>query len=296
MRAFWVISLAAALAGTVLGCDKKKDSDDGASEKKTSKGDDEEEAPRPKLPAGFPDKPSEKALRSAAKWATKKPEAIEAIKGLRMPTGCEGKATAIDTVTFYTCQYQDVTMEKALLGWLVLLAEDGWTISSFKRTNDRPTFDIRKGDTQWGSLVGAPKGKEDSTPNLTVVYGLGGKGLPAGKRELIGLRVKATWPKDGKAYGGKITRTYGKFGFVVFDDGSAEWEELEKMSPPQENDFEPSDDDCEFKVGDKVRAPWSSARSNLYRGKLDKAYKRLLHVKFDDGDVGWAECGEIKKP
>lgn len=111
----------------------------------------------------------------------------------------------------------------------------------------------------------------------------------------IGLRVTAVWPKDGKRYPGKVKRTYGKFAFVVFDDPSAVWAEGSTLVPALDDPPEPKDDDCGVKVGARVKAPFSVARTTLYPGKVDRIYHQLVHVAFDDGDTGWAECSEIKR-
>lgn len=112
---------------------------------------------------------------------------------------------------------------------------------------------------------------------------------------LIGKSVRAIWPKDLKTYPGTITKVYGRYIFVKLADGASLWTDVAIVIPAQSPAAEPTDPDCEFGLGARVKAPYSTDRKTRYPGKVGVVYHQLVRVDFDDRDVGWAECKELAK-
>lgn len=108
----------------------------------------------------------------------------------------------------------------------------------------------------------------------------------------VGDKVRAPWSKSSTMYPGKVAEVYGKLALVDFDDGDHGWAELAKLDPPGTPGSAPSDA-CAVKVGAKVNAPWSRTNT-LYPGTASEVHGKLVYVKFDDGDRGWAACSEVK--
>jgi len=108
----------------------------------------------------------------------------------------------------------------------------------------------------------------------------------------VGDKVKAPWSRSGNMYPGKVTAVYGKLARIDFDDGDHGWAELASLEPPGTPGSAPSDT-CAVAVGAKVKAPWSRTNT-LYSGTASEVHGKLVHVKFDDGDHGWALCAEVK--
>ncbi|RKI05019.1 hypothetical protein [Corallococcus sp. AB038B] len=55
----------------------------------------------------------------------------------------------------------------------------------------------------------------------------------------------------------------------------------------------PKEDTCGAAVGDRVQARWSTAIT-LTNGTVDEVYGKLAHIQFDDRDVDWAVCADLK--
>ena len=108
----------------------------------------------------------------------------------------------------------------------------------------------------------------------------------------VGDQVKAPWSQTATMYPGKVAEIYGKLARIDFDDGDHGWAEIAKLDPPGAPQSAPSDA-CSIAVGAKVKAPWSKTNT-LFPGTASEVHGKLVHVKFDDGDHGWALCKETK--
>jgi len=141
--------------------------------------------------------------------------------------------------------------------------------------------DFNDGDKGWALCAEIKEGGAAAPPVAGVAAAVA-----------VGAKVKAPWSRAGTMYSGKVTELYGKLAHIDFDDGDKGWADVTKLDPAGTALPTPTDP-CAFKVDQKVKAPWSRAKT-MYSGKIDELHGKLAHVSFDDGDKGWALCSEIK--
>ena len=279
----------------LLGCGSKDTSPEGTASAAT-------EAPKPApkpvtLPAGFAEKIDDAVLAKAGPWARATPAKVPGRKGLHVPGG--GKAMfASGQRTIATFNY-DLSLEQTLAGVMVLLADDGYRVSNFTRASaEQVSFDAVPA-AGLGALVvvSSPAGKTATSAGIGIVFGQPDETIAdapkseAPVKSLVGSRVRAHWEDNGQYSSGKISKVYGKYGKVAFNDGDIGWDLLEAMEPSLPPAADPTSDTCAFKEGDKIVGKWSR---DTMKGTIDKVYFGIAHIKFVGGNVGWNECAALK--
>ncbi len=116
----------------------------------------------------------------------------------------------------------------------------------------------------------------------------------AGEKFEVGAKVKAPLGKR-KKQNASVMELYGKLAKLRFADHNIGWALVKELEPPGAIQYYPKEDRCEAKVGDRVRARWSTSRS-LTGAVVDEVHGKLAHLKFDDNDEDWALCDELKPP
>jgi len=293
MHAFRDLVLLALVAGAG-GCGKSTEgkasaaaSTAGSAVKAT-----EPEKPTRKLPAQLPATFDDDARKAAFKMLEQPPVATEEVKDLHVPAGGMRLVTPIDPVNFVTYQYTSTARDHVGLAFLILLAEDGWAIEQWNASEGGSVMArIAKDNRDFDVIVGAPKGKEMTDGNLAVVMPI----KPAlGRRLDAPPKVKAPWNRDTRpTSGGKLMRTYGKLGYIVYNDNSVGWQPLEKLEPSRPAGPAPIDT-CSVAVGDKVKSPFSRG-TDVWPATIAEVHGGIARVVFDDKDTHWVECGRIRK-
>lgn len=284
------LSLVPSIACSKSDADTKKKSSDDEDDKPKKK-----KRKAPKLPD---DQFDQKSIDGGMELLdSEKPVAFAGVAELQVPGGATRKIDALGDAGLVTYQYK-TSRDKALVGFLALLAENDWKVDEWKRLETGSAmFQIAKEGEKHQCIGGAPKGEERTAGNLTCFVPI--KVLK--KKYPIGLRfvstpekVKAPWSNDKAPWPGKVTRIYGKLGFVEYNDGSKAWQKLDQMEPPQEADLDPKDD-CGFEVKDKVKAPYATNQT-LFGAKVKEIYGHFAFLEYDDKNVMWADCTAMKKP
>jgi len=116
----------------------------------------------------------------------------------------------------------------------------------------------------------------------------------AGQVFVAGDKVKAPLGKR-KKQSAKVLETYGKLAKLAYADSNIGWALVKEIEPPGAITRYPEGDTCAFKVGDAVRARWSTSRFYT-NGTIDEVHGKVAHIQFSDGDVDWAVCDDIKPP
>jgi hypothetical protein len=248
-----------------------------------------------KAPAMLPDHFDDATAKAALDWLeTVDLVAIEEVPNLRLPSGGVRSVTALDAASFYTYIYDKAPRDQGAYALLTLLDEDGWKIADWKRTESGAVMFSAVHDNRLVQmLAGAPTGKESTSSTLGFV-------LPKVAflgRPVTPVAVKALWNKDTQGSPAHLLRTYGKLGFVRYDDGEASqgWSTLDKLQPSQAQLAGPEPlEKCGVATGDKVRSPFSLSKMD-FPAKIGETYGGVAFVKFDDGDQHWVECERIRK-
>lgn len=116
----------------------------------------------------------------------------------------------------------------------------------------------------------------------------------AGEVFTEGAKVKAPLGKRKKEPA-TVVEVYGKVAKLKYSSHNIGWALLKDLEPQGAVSLYPEGDSCDAKVGDRVRARWSTALT-LTGGEVDEVHGKLAHIKFDDGDVDWSWCSELKPP
>jgi hypothetical protein len=114
----------------------------------------------------------------------------------------------------------------------------------------------------------------------------------AGETFTEGAKVKAPLGKR-KKQNAKVLEVYGKLAKLRFADTNIGWALLKEIEPPGAVSHPPKEDTCASAVGDRVRARWSTAIT-LTNGTVDEVHGKLARIQFDDKDVDWALCADLK--
>ncbi|AKQ68284.1 hypothetical protein A176_005196 [Myxococcus hansupus] len=114
----------------------------------------------------------------------------------------------------------------------------------------------------------------------------------AGEKFSEGAKVKAPLGKRKKQKA-TVLEVYGKLAKLRFADTNIGWALLKDVEPQGAVSHPPKDDTCSAAVGDRVQARWSTART-FTNGTVDEVYGKLAHIQFDDKDVDWAVCADLK--
>ncbi|WP_163783944.1 hypothetical protein [Myxococcus vastator] len=114
----------------------------------------------------------------------------------------------------------------------------------------------------------------------------------AGEKFSEGAKVKAPLGKRKKQKA-TVLEVYGKLARLRFADTNVGWALLKEIEPQGAVSHPPKEDTCDAAVGDRVRARWSTAIT-LTNGTVDEVYGKLAHIQFDDKDVDWALCADLK--
>lgn len=109
----------------------------------------------------------------------------------------------------------------------------------------------------------------------------------------VGSRVMAPWSSAGQMYPGIVTELYGKLAHIDFDDGDRGWAEVMSLQPRGQVRPTPPDR-CGFGIGQPVMAPWSRGKQ-MAPARVRDVHGKLALVDFDDGNRGWALCGEMRR-
>jgi hypothetical protein len=126
------------------------------------------------------------------------------------------------------------------------------------------------------------------------VTALGGAAAGAAATELVlGANVRAPWSRAGRLYAGRVSQLYGKLALIDFDDGDQGWADVTQIIPPGAPTSVPPLDACAVTAGQAVMAPWSRQKA-MYPGTVSEVHGKLAKIGFDDGDVGWALCHEVR--
>lgn len=116
----------------------------------------------------------------------------------------------------------------------------------------------------------------------------------AGEHFAAGAKVKAPLGKRKKQHA-TVLELYGKLAKLRFADANVGWALVKELEPQGAVQPFPPGDSCAAASGEKVRARWSTSR--FYTGGVvDEVHGKLAHIRFDDGDVDWALCDELKPP
>ena len=113
--------------------------------------------------------------------------------------------------------------------------------------------------------------------------------------------VSAVWEPSKKRYKALVSRVYGRLAWVDYAGSGSAWMPIKELAlldeshPALIEGPEPRET-CSLSVGAKVKAPWSTTRTQLWAGTITEIYGGLARVKFDDGNTGWAHCAREIKP
>jgi hypothetical protein len=292
VKDIWTIAIACTVAATACGTEPSKSDGDDKAVPAVSATKPAPPAEKPaELPKGYNEKIEAATLADAAKWARAKPENVYGRKAMHIPGG--GKTLfANGRMAIMTSSYE-VPLNKVVAGLLVLLADDGYEVSDVKRDGpEKLSFLISPKGVHDGpplgalAVLGSVPGQAATMGSLSLAFGQPDETVGDAPRNLVGTPVKAHWEYNGQMFAGKITKVYGKYAKINFNDGDVGWDALEALAPAFKPDPDPKDE-CAFKVGDKVNARWSKQKMS---GTVDKTYFGLAHIKFSDGNKGWDEC------
>lgn len=100
------------------------------------------------------------------------------------------------------------------------------------------------------------------------------------------------WGRETQPFPAQLVEIYGKVACVRFFNNTAKWIETSKLSMPQ-NQPDYVSDLCPLTKGQKVYARWDDGK--FYPGTVEEEYGKLVLVRFDDSDAGWALAFDCHK-
>ncbi len=114
----------------------------------------------------------------------------------------------------------------------------------------------------------------------------------AGKAYAEGDATIAPLGKRRTPTAGKVIGLYGRLAHVEFQSGQQHWVNVKELEPEGRVLKTGIGDGCSVENTAIVKAPWGK-RKKLYKGVVDVVHGKFAHVRFNDGDQGWALCAEI---